>query len=81
MDTPRPLSVVKTMNRPGMIVFDLDKTLLNEHEQVTPRTQDMLDCLTEAGIIWTVATGRAAGKLQFPGLTERARTPWVCTTG
>ncbi|WP_187265479.1 HAD-IIB family hydrolase [Reinekea thalattae] len=41
-----------------LLVFDLDGTLLNEHEQLSPVTQKALDQLDRLGINWTVATGR-----------------------
>jgi HAD superfamily hydrolase (TIGR01484 family) len=42
-----------------LIVFDLDGTLLNRASRITPYTRDTLRRLGEAGIAYTVATGRA----------------------
>ncbi len=42
-----------------LIVFDLDGTLLNKSSQISPYTRETLRRLTERGIAYTVATGRA----------------------
>lgn len=42
-----------------LVVFDLDGTLLNRSSQITPYTRETLRRLTEHGIAYTVATGRA----------------------
>jgi Cof subfamily protein (haloacid dehalogenase superfamily) len=41
-----------------LLVFDLDGTLLNEHEMLSAATREALDHLDRLGINWTVATGR-----------------------
>ncbi len=41
-----------------LVVFDLDGTLLNKQQNITPYTQDTLAMLREKGIAYTVATGR-----------------------
>jgi Cof subfamily protein (haloacid dehalogenase superfamily) len=42
-----------------LIVFDLDGTLLNKSSQISPYSRETLRLLTERGIAYTVATGRA----------------------
>ena len=42
-----------------LIVFDLDGTLLNRRSEISPFTRETLQALTERGIAYTVATGRA----------------------
>lgn len=42
-----------------LIVFDLDGTLLNRRSEISPYTRETLQALTERGIAYTVATGRA----------------------
>jgi Cof subfamily protein (haloacid dehalogenase superfamily) len=42
-----------------LIVFDLDGTLLNRSSKITAYTRETLRRLTERGIAYTVATGRA----------------------
>lgn len=42
-----------------LIVFDLDGTLLNASSKISSYSQDTLSRLTERGIAYTVATGRA----------------------
>ncbi len=42
-----------------LIVFDLDGTLLNKKSRITPYTRETLQRLTQRGIAYTVATGRA----------------------
>lgn len=42
-----------------LIVFDLDGTLLNKSSRISPYTRETLRRLTERGIAYTVATGRA----------------------
>lgn len=41
-----------------LLVFDLDGTLLNEHEVLSPKTLQALEHLDRLGVNWTVATGR-----------------------
>ncbi|EAR08355.1 HAD-IIB family hydrolase [Reinekea blandensis] len=41
-----------------LLVFDLDGTILNEHEQLSDVTRHALSELDRLGINWTVATGR-----------------------
>ncbi|TCS40382.1 HAD-IIB family hydrolase [Reinekea marinisedimentorum] len=41
-----------------LLVFDLDGTLLNEHEALSPVTREALAHLDRLGVNWTVATGR-----------------------
>ncbi|GAB5414508.1 MAG: sugar-phosphatase [Congregibacter sp.] len=42
-----------------LIVFDLDGTLLNKSSRISPYTRETLRRLTQRGIAYTVATGRA----------------------
>lgn len=42
-----------------LIVFDLDGTLLNKSSQISPYTRETLRRLSQRGIAYTVATGRA----------------------
>ncbi len=42
-----------------LVVFDLDGTLLNANSEVSAYTRDTLRLLSERGILYTVATGRA----------------------
>lgn len=42
-----------------LIVFDLDGTLLNKSSRISPYTRETLQRLTQRGIAYTVATGRA----------------------
>ena len=47
-----------------LIVFDLDGTLLDSRGQLSRYTRDTLAALSERGVAYTVATGRAvAGHL------------------
>ena len=48
------------MKRPGLIALDLDGTLLDGDEQVTPRASAAIGALTEAGTVVALATGRPA---------------------
>ena len=41
-----------------LVVFDLDGTLLNGQSTITPYTTETLVLLEQAGIAYTVATGR-----------------------
>lgn len=41
-----------------MVVIDVDDTLINDHREVTPATQQTLERAVEQGIIVTLATGR-----------------------
>ncbi len=41
-----------------LIVFDLDGTLLNASEEISPYTRATLDQLAERSILYTIATGR-----------------------
>ncbi len=41
-----------------LVVFDLDGTLLNQHQQLSPVTIETLNRMKAAGIAYTVATGR-----------------------
>lgn len=41
-----------------LLVFDLDGTLLNEDERLSPTTRKALQELDRLGVNWTVATGR-----------------------
>jgi Cof subfamily protein (haloacid dehalogenase superfamily) len=42
-----------------LLVFDLDGTLLNRSSKISPFTRETLQRLTQRGIAYTVATGRA----------------------
>ena len=42
-----------------LIVFDLDGTLLNADSVISPYTKETLRLLSERGVLYTVATGRA----------------------
>ena len=42
-----------------LIVFDLDGTLLNKASEISPYTRETLRRLSQRGIAYTVATGRA----------------------
>lgn len=41
-----------------LVVFDLDGTLLNKHQQLSATTLDTLNRMKQAGIAYTIATGR-----------------------
>lgn len=69
------------MRHPRLIIADLDGSLLNRDEQVSPGTAAALDRLAANGVGFTVATGRAAGKLHITGATKWALLPWICATG
>jgi Cof subfamily protein (haloacid dehalogenase superfamily) len=44
--------------RPGLIATDVDGTLLDEDERVTPRTRAAVQAAVEAGAVFVLATGR-----------------------
>lgn len=41
-----------------LVVFDLDGTLLNKEQTLSPMTVDVLNCMKRANIAYTIATGR-----------------------
>jgi Cof subfamily protein (haloacid dehalogenase superfamily) len=52
------LFIVKERLLEELLVFDLDGTLLNQHEAISDTTLQALDHLDRLGINWTIATGR-----------------------
>lgn len=52
---------------PGLIVFDLDGTLLIKG-QLPHAAAKALQAYTDAGGLWTIATGRAEGRINITGL-------------
>ncbi|UMB69870.1 HAD family hydrolase [Mycobacterium paraterrae] len=46
------------MTLPALIASDVDGTLLNEDEKVTPRTRDAVQAAVEANAVFVLATGR-----------------------
>jgi Cof subfamily protein (haloacid dehalogenase superfamily) len=56
---PLPRAGAGYNGRMDLIVFDLDGTLLNRRSEISPFTRETLTALTERGIAYTVATGRA----------------------
>ncbi|MBP2000538.1 Cof subfamily protein (haloacid dehalogenase superfamily) [Paenibacillus shirakamiensis] len=42
-----------------LIAIDIDDTLINDHKEVTPATQQALEDAVKAGVVVTLATGRA----------------------
>lgn len=64
-----------------LLVFDLDGTLLNEHEKLAPQTKHALSELDKLGVNWTVATGRMphGAREALPGI--RFKHPQVYKNG
>ena len=46
------------MTLPALIACDVDGTLINEGEQVTPRTRDAVRAAVDADVLFVLATGR-----------------------
>ncbi|KKC05261.1 HAD family hydrolase, partial [Mycobacterium nebraskense] len=46
------------MTQPALIACDVDGTLFDENETITPRTRDAVRTAVAAGATFVVATGR-----------------------
>ncbi|WIM86567.1 HAD family hydrolase [Candidatus Mycobacterium wuenschmannii] len=46
------------MTLPALVASDVDGTLINEHEEVTPRTRDAVRAAVDANVLFVLATGR-----------------------
>jgi hypothetical protein len=64
-----------------LVVFDLDGTLLNAQSQVSPLTAATLLQMTEAGIDYTVATGRSLQGALAPLRGQGFNLPYICKNG
>lgn len=47
-----------SLEKPILVITDLDGTLLNENKKVSSRLKDMLDRATHAGVVFAVASAR-----------------------
>lgn len=43
---------------PGLLTFDMDGTLLDDHKQITPKTREALEKAIRKGYRFTISTGR-----------------------
>jgi Cof subfamily protein (haloacid dehalogenase superfamily) len=43
---------------PALVASDVDGTLINEHEEITPRTRDAVRAAVDANVLFVLATGR-----------------------
>lgn len=64
-----------------LLVFDLDGTLLNEHETLAPVTRFALAELDKRGVNWTIATGRMPHGAQEALPNIRFKHPQVYKNG
>ena len=69
------------MSQPRLIVSDIDGTLLNSKERVSPRLRDAVRRLTASGTIFTLASGRPA-RWMLPVLEQLPIRPLcICANG
>lgn len=67
--------------RPKLVVSDVDGTLLDHRERVSPRMSGMIDDMVRQGTVFTLATGRPARWL-LPVLEQiNVRPVVVCANG
>lgn len=65
-----------------LLVTDLDRTLLDEHAQVPECCLEKIRQFTQAGGLFTVATGRPTrGVLQYPRLVSLLNAPLISYNG
>lgn len=63
----------------GLVAVDLDDTLIDGAEALSPATSSALRELEASGVAWCVATGRATGRVGHLGLEPSAG--WICAHG
>ncbi|QSB07156.1 HAD family hydrolase [Natronoglycomyces albus] len=63
----------------GLVAIDLDDTLIDGEDVLSPATASALGDLEAAGVAWCVATGRAVGRVGHLGLEPTAG--WMCAHG
>ncbi|HEY4599307.1 HAD family hydrolase [Corynebacterium sp.] len=69
------------MSQPRLIVSDIDGTLLNSKERVSPRLREAVRRLTASGTIFTLASGRPA-RWMLPVLEQLPIRPLcICANG
>lgn len=69
------------MRRPKLVVSDVDGTLLDQRERVSPRMRRMIGEMVRKGTVFTLASGRPARWL-FPVLDQiNVRPVVVCANG
>src|SRR5699024_11381770 len=79
--TAGPEGPEELMNQPQMIVSDIDGTLLNSKERVSPRLREAVRRLTASGTIFTLASGRPA-RWMLPVLEQLPIRPLcICANG
>jgi len=64
-----------------LLVFDMDGTLLDAQSRVSPYTGDTLKLLEQAGIAYTVATGRTLQAARGPITGHRFALPHIVKNG
>lgn len=64
-----------------LVVFDLDGTLLNAKSEITAYTAETLALLKQAGVAYTVATGRTLQAAQIPIASHGFDLPQILKNG
>jgi len=64
-----------------LVVFDMDRTLLNARSEITPYTAETLRRMSSAGIAYTVATGRTLQAARGPIADHGFTLPHIIKNG
>lgn len=53
------------MNKPKLVICDLDSTLIVKHQTLTPKAKEMIDTLRNNGVYFGVASGRPLYQIRY----------------